>query len=149
VAAAAVLSLALGGSAVAAKPKTSAQTEKGKIAVPFGSHREGRTGPYPMFEDRSIANGTTLWAFKVDRRTLGKRFTLEHDQNSGSGSDISTAGGDAYAIVFYDAKANETATINNTYGGFKPETGIVPADAAWATVVSEYGLNMSFLYRAG
>lgn len=145
----AMFSLALGGSAVAAKPNAPLQTETGKIAVPLGGHPQARTGPYPMFQNEPMTNGSTEWSFKIDKRTRGKRFILENNPNPDSGADISTAGGDAYGIVFYDEKTNETATINNTYGGFEPETGIVPEDATWATVFSEYGLNMHFVYRVG
>ena len=100
-----------------------------------------------MFEDRPILNGTTQWAFAIDKRTRGKRFSLSYSRSGGM-ADISSAGGDAFGIVFYDDDLFEIGTINKTYGGMKPETGVVPATAAWANVVSDYGLNMPFVYRA-
>lgn len=146
--AALALSTAFSGTALAAKPKAPLQSERGQIALPVGETRQGRTGPYPMFEDRPILNGTTQWAFPVDTRTRGKRFSLAFSRGNGM-TDISSAGGDAFGIVFYDEDLYEIGTINKTYGGSKPEVGVVPATAAWANVVSDYGLNMPFLYRAG
>ncbi len=149
VAAAAALSLAVGGgSALAAGQKQPLQTENGKIAAPAGELRQGRTGPYPMYEDRPIMNGTTQWAFAVDARTRGTRFTLAYARSTGM-ADISSAGGDAFGIVFYDEDLYEIGTVNRTYGGEKPEVGVVPATAAFANVFSDYGLNMPFTYRAG
>ncbi len=147
-AAALALSVVFSGGAMAAKPKSPLQTERGQIAAPGGELRQLRTGPYPMVEDRSAANGTTQWSFAVDKSTPGKRFSLAHARGAGA-TEFGTASGDAFGIVFYDARANEVGTVNRTYGGQQPETGLVPATAAFAAVVTDYGLNMPFVYKAG
>ena len=78
----------------------------------------------------------------------GKRFSLAYSR-SGDMTDISSANGDAFGIVFDDEDLYEIGTINKTYGGQKPATGVVPATAAFANVISDDGLNMTFTYRAG
>lgn len=142
------LAIALGGSAAAAQDKQPLQVERGKIAAPGGEIRQARTGPYPMYQDRPVMNGSTQWAFGIDKRTHGKRFSLAYSRGTAT-TDTSTAGGDAFGIVFYDEKGHEVGTINNTYGGQQPENGTVPAIAAFANVISDYGLNMPFTYKAG
>lgn len=142
------LAIAVSGSASAAQNKQPLQVEHGKIAVPGGEIRQARTGPYPMYEDRPITNGSTQWAFGIDKRTRGTRFSLAYTRGTAT-TDTSTAGGDAFGIVFYDEKGHEVGTVNNTYGGQKAETGTVPVHASFANVISDYGLNMPFTYKAG
>lgn len=61
-----------------------------------------------------------------------------------------TAGSqDAYGVTFYDKRGHQVRTVNETYGGFGPEVGVVPDTAAYTLVFTEFGLNMRFRYRAG
>ena len=147
-AAAVALLITTGGGALAATPRAPLQSERGQVAVPLGELRQARTGPSPRVEDRAVANGVTQWAFPVDPRTRGTRFSLAYSRSTGA-TGLSTASGDAFGIVFYDERLHEIGTVNRTYGGAAPETGVVPRTAAWANVITDYGLHMPFLYRAG
>ncbi len=126
------------GGSSAAQPQ---QVVEGNVVVLTGGL--AKTGPHHSVDGQRLHNGLTQFVFDVDPRTRGKRFSLQGLPGGTAGSQ------DAYAITFYDKRNYEIGTVNATYGGFKPETGIVPRPAAYALVYTEFGLNMKFRYRAG
>lgn len=136
---AALLGLGLAGSA--ASGAAPLQQVEGSVLVVTGGHV--KSGPYPTVSGERPHNGLAEYVFEVDPRTRGKQFSVQGLQGGTASSQ------DAYGITFYDDRAYQIGTVNESYGGFGPEVGRVPEKAAYALVYTDFGLNMQFRYRVG